>query len=267
VKERLQKLLAQAGLGSRREIEGLIQAGLISVNGQIANLGDRAAATDRIRLRGRPVRVATPQRPRMLAYYKPEGEVTTRRDPEGRQTVFARLPPIRTGRWIVIGRLDVATSGLLLFTNDGALANKLMHPSGAIEREYAARVRGEPSEEALRRLQAGVLLEDGMAKFETIKAAGGSGANRWYHVTLCEGRNREVRRLWESQGVAVSRLIRVRFGPLALGRLLRPGCWRELEQDELQAIYACAGLVFRPSPRPRAVARRSTRAGPRRRLR
>jgi 23S rRNA pseudouridine2605 synthase len=243
MKERLQKILARAGLGSRREIERWIEAGQVAVNGKIAQLGDQAGEEDRIRVRGQRVQWPASQRRRVLAYHKPPGEVTTRLDPEGRPTVFERLPTLRIGRWIAVGRLDVSTSGLLLFTNDGALANKLMHPSTELEREYAVRVRGEVGADALARLQAGVMLDDGPARFEALTAAGGSGANRWYRVTLREGRNREVRRLWESQAVAVSRLIRVRYGPVALDRFLRPGHWRELERADLRALYAAARLA------------------------
>lgn len=242
MKERLQKILAQAGLGSRREIEIWIKAGQVTVNGSIAQLGIRIRESDRVNVRGKPVHLQPAQRRRVLAYHKPQGEVTTRDDPEGRPTVFAHLPALSDGRWIVVGRLDVGTSGLLLFTTDGALANRLMHPASQVEREYAVRVRGEVSAEMLARLQTGITLDDGCARFETVIAAGGSGTNHWYRVTLREGRNREVRRLWESQGVAVSRLIRTRYGPLALGRFLRPGRWREVSRDELRALYAAAGM-------------------------
>lgn len=262
MKERLQKVLAHLGLGSRREIEIWIEAGQVSVNGRVAQLGDQVAGTDRVRVRGKQVRLRITQRRRALAYHKPQGEVTTRKDPQGRSTVFARLPILAEGRWIVIGRLDFTTAGLLLFTNDGALANALMHPSSQVEREYAVRVRGEVSAETLARLQTGVTLEDGLARFETLVAVGGSGANRWYRVRLREGRNREVRRLWESQGVAVSRLIRTRYGPLELGRFLRLGRWRELERDELRALYAAAGLELKRASRTSKkgqVRRRATR--------
>lgn len=258
MKERLQKALAHSGVGSRREIEGWIEAGLVTVNGRVASLGDRADDADRIRVRGRWIPVITNQRPRVLAYHKPQGEVTTRKDPEGRPTVFARLPPLRAGRWIAVGRLDISTFGLLLFTNDGALANKLMHPSAEVEREYAVRVRGDVNADTLARLRQGVMLEDGMAHFETISDAGGAGVNRWYHVMLREGRNREVKRLWESQGIPVSRLIRVRYGPLSLGRVLKPGRWRELSRDEMRNLYAQAGLAVAPPTHP---ARARTKAG------
>lgn len=245
MKERLQKVLARTGLGSRRQIEIWIKAGQVTVNGIVAQLGDRIVESDQVRLDDKPVRLGTVQPRRALVYHKPSGEVTTRDDPQGRPTVFAPLPALSNGRWIVVGRLDIMTSGLLLFTTDGALANKLMHPASQVEREYAVRVRGEVSAETLERLQTGITLEDGRARFETLIAAGGSGANRWYRVTLREGRNREIRRLWESQGIAVSRLIRTRYGPLGLGRFLRPGRWRELNRDELRALYVAAGFRSR----------------------
>lgn len=239
--ERLQKYLAQAGLGSRREIEDWIRARRIAVNGVTAQLGDRVSGAEKITLDGQPVRVQ-PVRRRVLAYYKPEGEVATRHDPEGRPTVFERLPEPASGRWISVGRLDLNTQGLLLLTTDGELANRLMHPSSQIEREYAVRVLGTISDETLQQLRDGVELEDGPAAFDDIQDAGGSGANHWYHVLLREGRNREVRRLWESQGIAVSRLVRVRFGPVALRRGLRPGRWDELDETRINELLASVGL-------------------------
>ncbi len=242
--EKLQKILANAGLGSRREIESWIQAGRVTVNGKAATLGDRADEKDVIRVDGRPVEhwrlAGMPWR--VLMYHKPEGEVTTRSDPEGRPTVFEHLPKLRSGRWIVVGRLDLNTSGLLLLTTSGELANRLMHPSGEIEREYAVRVLGPVSPETLEHLKSGVPLEDGMARFDEIIDAGGQGANHWYHVILREGRNREVRRLWESQGVKVSRLIRVRYGNVQLGRRVRPGRWEELPEEQVRALAALVGI-------------------------
>jgi 23S rRNA pseudouridine2605 synthase len=178
----------------------------------------------------------------VLLYHKPVGEICTRHDPEGRANVFANLPKLKTARWIAVGRLDINTSGLLLFTTDGVLANKLMHPSAEIEREYAVRVLGEVTDDMLKAMKSGVELEDGMAHFDSIVDAGGTGANRWYHVMLREGRKREVRRLWESQGVRVSRLQRIRFGDLTLSRSLRPGKWRDLEAEELKNLYESVGL-------------------------
>ena len=208
--EKLQKVLARAGHGSRREIESIIEAGRVSVDGKIAKLGDRVEVTPglKIRIDGHliSVRESAEQICRVLAYYKPEGELCTRNDPEGRPTVFDRLPKLRGARWIAVGRLDVNTCGLLLFTTDGELANRLMHPSREVEREYAVRVFGQVDDAKLRDLSRGVQLEDGPAAFKTIKFSGGEGINQWYNVTLTEGRNREVRRLWEAVGVQVSRL-------------------------------------------------------------
>lgn len=241
--EKLQKLLAQCGLGSRRQIEELIRAGRVRVNGQVAQIGERASSTDRIELDGRPIKLtAKSEAVRVLVYNKPEGEVCTRQDPEGRQTVFDRLPRLHGQRWIAVGRLDINTTGLLLFTTDGELANRLMHPSWQIDREYAVRVMGAVDEDVLKRLREGVLLEDGMARFSDITPAGGSGVNQWYYVTLMEGRNREVRRLWESQGVVVSRLKRVRFGPLALPSRIKMGQWEELGQGDIDVLYRLVGL-------------------------
>ena len=208
--ERIQKLLARAGVGSRRQIEVWIKEGRIRINGRPAALGDRIALTDKVRLDGREISLAKslPAARRVLAYYKPAGEVCTRRDPEGRRTVFDRLPRIKRGRWINIGRLDINTQGLLLFTNDGELANRFMHPSHEIEREYAVRVLGKVGQEQIGNLTKGVKLEDGPARFSSVTDAGGEGSNHWYHVVIMEGRNREVRRLWEAVGVKVSRLIR-----------------------------------------------------------
>lgn len=242
--EKLQKVLARIGLGSRREIESWIGAGRISVNGQIASLGCRVDSLDQILVDGRPVKrdIANEEARRVMLYNKPEGEVCTRDDPEGRPTVFDRLPRLKHGRWINIGRLDINTSGLLLFTTDGELANRLMHPSYQMDREYAVRVMGEVDEEMIERLKTGVMLDDGPARFTDIVAAGGEGINRWYHVCLMEGRNREVRRLWESQGMRVNRLKRVRFGPVFLGPELPVGRWREMKQNEIDALSQEVGL-------------------------
>jgi 23S rRNA pseudouridine2605 synthase len=234
--QRLQKLLAAAGLGSRREIEQWIRDGRIRIEGRVAQLGDRAGSLDEINLDGRPLRLPAAARRQVLVYHKPLGEVTTRRDPAGRPTVFDRLPEPAAGRWVVIGRLDVNTTGLLLFTNDGALAHKLMHPSAEIEREYLVRVHGRPGPEAIRRALAGVMLEDGLARFDAIEPGGFSGSHSWYRVTLKEGRNREVRRLWESLGFEVSRLSRLRYGRLTLPEDLRPGGWRLLPAAEADLL-------------------------------
>jgi len=249
--ERLQKVLARLGLGSRREIETWIRAGRITVNGTPASLGVSIDARDQVHIDGRPVAqsAGTADTPRTLVYHKPAGELTTRRDEAGRPTVFDRLPRLRLGRWISIGRLDFNTSGLLLLTTDGELAHRLMHPSWEIEREYAVRVLGKVDDAVIGRLLAGVELADGQAAFSSILEAGGQGANHWYHVIVREGRNREVRRLWESQGIQVSRLIRVRYGPVPLPAGLRAGRTRELEGSELAALYAAVRL---PAPRPAA---------------
>ncbi len=250
--EKLQKLLARAGLGSRREIEGWISEGRVSVNGQVAALGERAGEADVIRVDGKPVSKSQlhPPRCRVLLYHKPVGEVTSRSDEAGRATVFDNLPGIRNGRWIAVGRLDINTSGVLLFTNDGELANRLMHPSYTIEREYAVRVLGEVSQEQLKAMTKGVQLEDGVARFTQLRDAGGDGANHWYHVILEEGRNREVRRLWESQGLTISRLIRVRYGPIILHRSIRPSKWEELDERNISLLRQAVGLETVEKKRP-----------------
>ena len=256
--EKLQKILAAAGLASRREIERWIAAGRVTVNGRAASLGDRAAPGDVLRIDGKPVSRAASRR-RLIRYHKPAGEVTARRDPLARPMVFDRLPALGRARWVAVGRLDFNTTGLLLFTDDGELAHRLMHPGFGIEREYAVRVRGAPSPRALASLTAGVALDDGEARFDALRPAGGEGANQWFHVVLREGRNREVRRLFEAVGCSVSRLIRVRFGPVTLPRGLRPGRYEDVDGDEARALMREAGLArprrVRPSrgqaPRPR----------------
>lgn len=242
--ERLQKVLATAGIGSRRQVEDWIRAGRVTVNGAPAELGMKVSVRDRVEVDGRRIHLEKrlDQSPRVIAFHKPEGMVTTRHDPEGRKTVFEALPELSRGRWIAVGRLDINTSGLLLFTNDGRLADRLMHPSSEVSREYACRVLGEVTEEMLERLKKGVTLDDGPARFESIEAAGGEGANQWFHVTLREGRNREVRRLWESQGLQVSRLIRIRYGNVRMDRFLSRGKWRDLKPGEMRALYEEAGL-------------------------
>ncbi|GAP75022.1 MULTISPECIES: 23S rRNA pseudouridine(2605) synthase RluB [Pseudoalteromonas] len=236
--EKLQKVLARAGVGSRREMEKYIEANRVSVDGKVARLGDRVEPNQTIRVDGHIVKVEEPQERvcRVLMYHKPEGELCTRKDPEGRRTVFDRLPRIEGDRWIAIGRLDINTSGLLLFTNDGELANRVMHPSYEIEREYSVRVFGDVTKEAVRNLTKGVELDDGPARFHSVKPMGGEGINKWFNVTLSEGRNREVRRMWQSQGVEVSRLIRVRYGELELNKRLPQGGWEELELSKVNYL-------------------------------
>ncbi|MBT8419911.1 MAG: rRNA pseudouridine synthase [Gammaproteobacteria bacterium] len=281
--EKLQKVLADAGLGSRRSLEQWIEAGRVSVNGARAKLGARVIPSDIIRVDGRQIARPTsgPGRShgtkiRVLRYHKPLGEVCSRSDPEGRRSVFDGLPNIAQGRWIAVGRLDINTSGILLFTNAGELAHRLMHPSAGIEREYAVRVlpsqsiadptadpkhtsgdqytRRDLRSEApvspalLKRLQTGMELEDGPARFERIIDVGGQGQNHWYHVVLKEGKNHEVRRLWEAAGFRVSRLIRVRYGPVELARALRPGRWEALTEREIAEILGCVGLTPPDNP-------------------
>ncbi|MGP7974165.1 23S rRNA pseudouridine(2605) synthase RluB [Proteus mirabilis] len=238
--EKLQKILARSGHGSRREIEGYLQEGRISIDGVKAKLGDRidANSTAKIRLDGRILSIREAQKDvcRVLAYYKPEGELCTRSDPQGRPTVFQRLPRLNSARWIAVGRLDVNTSGLLLFTTDGELANRLMHPSREVEREYAVRVFGEIDDAKIRQLTRRVQLEDGPASFRSVSYRGGEGINQWYNVSLTEGRNREVRRMWEAVGVQVSRLIRVRYGDIDLPKGLPRGGWVELGLNQINYL-------------------------------
>ena len=289
--ERLQKYLAAAGLGSRREIDGWIAEGRVEVNGEVAVPGLKVGPDDRIVVDGRPLRRSRHREPlRVLLYKKRVGEVVTQEDPEGRRTVFRKLPKLAEGRWIAVGRLDINTSGMLLLTNHGELAHRLMHPSSGLLRHYAVRVRGVVDDDMLRRLRRGVELDDGPARFEHLQRIGSApdlddgedgetpAANQWFEVALSEGRNRIVRRLWTSQGCEVSRLIRVGFGPLRLGRGIRSGSFRELERDELQQLLAAvelpmparspaapraAGSGRRPAGVSRPAADRS-RGGPRR---
>lgn len=234
---KLQKALADAGLGARREIEEWIAAGRVQVNGEPAHLGQRVLATDKVKVSGRLVNLHFAGRvPRVLLYHKPEGEIVSRDDPQGRPSVFNALPRMRGGRWIAIGRLDFNSCGLLLFTSDGALANRLMHPRYKLEREYAVRVLGEVDEASLKKLTDGIELEDGMARFLRLLPAGGEGANHWYRVILEEGRNREVRRMFDAVGVTVSRLMRVRYGPIQLPANLKRGQSRELDPSEVQTL-------------------------------
>ncbi len=242
--EKIQKVLAAAGLGSRRQIEGWIQEGRIKVDGKLAKLGDRITEDARVAVDGREIQLikSQSQKCRILLYHKPEGEICSHSDPEKRPTVFDRLPLIRNGRWISVGRLDFNTSGVLLLTNDGELANRLMHPSAEIEREYAVRVQGEVTPTMLTKMKKGVMLNDGLAHFEQISDEGGEGTNRWFHVVVREGRNRLVRRLWEAMDVRVSRLIRIRFGSITLPRSIKRGRWEEINRDGIDEIKRMAGL-------------------------
>ncbi|WP_251977669.1 23S rRNA pseudouridine(2605) synthase RluB [Salinicola avicenniae] len=248
--EKLQKVLARAGYGSRREMETAISAGRIKVNGQVATLGDRVGQRDRVLLDDRPINLrANDEVPRrVIMYNKPEGELCTRKDPEGRRTVFERLPRLKGERWIAIGRLDINTSGLLLFTTDGELANRLMHPSHQIEREYAVRVMGNVQRQHILNMVEGVMLDDGPARFTDVQEFGGEGINTWFHVVIMEGRNREVRRLWESQGLTVSRLKRVRYGNIFLDKRAKAGEWTEMTQEEIDELSTMAGLEPRKVP-------------------
>jgi len=242
--EKLQKVLARVGLGSRRHMELAISEGRVSVNGHISTLGDRIEALDELRIDGRRVQFTLEDevRRRIIVYYKPEGEICSRNDPEGRPSVFEQLPVIAGERWVMVGRLDINSTGLLLFTNDGELANRLMHPSNEVEREYAVRVMGEVTPGIQKVLLEGVQLEDGPAKFESMHEIGGEGFNRWYQVVVKEGRNREVRRLFESQGLKVSRLLRTRYGTVKLPRHLRTGRWIELDKPEIDELVEAVQL-------------------------
>lgn len=233
--EKIQKILAHAGIGSRRQVESMIEAGRITVNGRAATLGDRMTYHDLVCVDGREIKLikSKNQKSRVLIYHKPEGEICSRDDPEGRPTIFDSLPLIRNSRWICVGRLDYNTSGLMLITNDGELANLLMHPSSEIEREYAVRIRGDVDDEALAQLKKGVKLEDGWANFSEIVEAGGTGSNHWFHVIVKEGRNRLVRRLWEALDFTVSRLIRIRYGNVYLPAGLKRGRHVELNDQEM----------------------------------
>ncbi|WP_300336464.1 pseudouridine synthase [Accumulibacter sp.] len=254
--ERLHKLLAQSGIGSRREMEELIVAGRINVNGEPAHVGQTVSPGDRVKVNGKLVNLRFSNRlPRVVIYHKPDGEIVSRNDPEHRPNVFTAMPRISVGRWVAVGRLDFNTSGLLLLTTSGELANRLMHPRYQLIREYAVRILGELPDESRQRLLDGIDLDDGPAKFASFQEAGGEGANRWYRVSLFEGRNREVRRMFEAVGVVVSRLMRVRYGPIALPPGLKRGQVLELSEAEVRRLLAGFDMENpepdRPSRRPR----------------
>lgn len=258
--EKLQKALARLGLGSRRQMEGVIAAGRVSINGNLATIGDRVTKGDEIRVDGRLIKYKSEKekRRRVLVYYKPEGEICSANDPEGRVTVFERLPKISNDRWVMVGRLDINSTGLLLFTNDGELAHRLMHPSNEVVREYAVRVLGEVTPAMAQALTKGVMLEDGMANFDEIREGGGEGVNKWYHVRLKEGRNREVRRLFESQGLSVSRLLRTTYGSVSLPKQLRAGRFIELDRKEIHALIDLVNLRPRQGTGLYGMAKRKT---------
>lgn len=271
--ERLHKLLAQAGIGSRREIEEWILAGKVSVNGLPASVGHKVSAADKVRVNGRLVALRIKQRvPRVLLYHKPEGEIVSRDDPERRASVFDKLPRLRGGRWVAVGRLDINTSGLLVFTTSGELANRLMHPRFGLEREYAVRLVGELTAGQRENLLAGVMLDDGEARFGSVFDKGGEGTNHWYHVTLGEGRNREVRRMFEALGLTVSRLMRVRYGPIVLPPRLKRGMTIDMPEEDVVALQAelsrisaalpdsASGGPATRQPGPRAIGREPERA-------
>ncbi|HZZ01709.1 23S rRNA pseudouridine(2605) synthase RluB, partial [Paraburkholderia sp.] len=240
---KLHKVLAEAGMGSRRDMEELIVAGRVSVNGEPAHIGQRIMPTDQVRINGKPVkRKLANKPPRVLLYHKPTGEIVSHADPEGRPSVFDKLPSMKTAKWLAVGRLDFNTEGLLMLTTSGDLANRFMHPRYSVEREYAVRVVGELAEGMRQKLLHGVELEDGPANFLRIRDGGGEGTNHWYHVALAEGRNREVRRMFEAAGLMVSRLIRTRHGPISLPKGLKRGRWEELEDNQVRALMASVGL-------------------------
>ena len=258
---RLQKVLSQAGHGSRREIENWIRGGRVSVNGIAAELGQRVVPADQIELDGKRLRLSTSTNVEILLLNKKAGTVATRHDPEDRTTVYEELPDLRAGRWVSVGRLDIQTSGLLLFTNDGELANKLMHPSTGLDREYAVRVSGTLSNEDLECLKRGVDVDGEHMRFSDVRYYNGSGNNYWYHVVLMEGKNREVRRLFEAMGLTVSRLKRVRYGPVILPSWLRTGQWTLLQEEDVRSLYRTLGMRYEAPKRGSNARHKAHRAG------
>jgi 23S rRNA pseudouridine2605 synthase len=237
-------VLAQAGLGSRRAMEEMIEGGKVKVNGAVATLGQRVTSEDEIQVGRRQIKFKVTSRlPRVIVYHKPEGEIVSRDDPQGRRSVFEKLPAIRSAKWLAIGRLDFNTCGLLIFTTSGDLANRLMHPRFQVEREYAVRIFGELSEDQMRALKQGVKLSDGLARFDVIEPQGGEGRNHWYRVVVTEGRNRVVRRMFEALGLRVSRLMRVRFGIVTLSSLVKRGTWTELKESEIRKLLEWVGTA------------------------
>ena len=260
--QRLHKLLALAGLGSRREMEALIESGRVTINGQAASVGAAVTEYDIVRIDSRPIRLSfEPELPKVLIYHKPEGEIVSQDDPEGRASVFDKLPRVRGAKWISVGRLDINTSGLLMFTTSGELANRFMHPRYEVEREYAVRIFGELTEGQMLQLTQGIELEDGPANFDVIYPQGGEGANHWYQVVLREGRNREVRRLFEALQLPVSRLMRVRFGPITLPPRLKRGMMLELSPKEVMSLLEWAGLSAPKGPLRQLSAREKDKLG------
>lgn len=260
--QRLQKMLALSGLGSRRDMEAMIEAGRVSINGQVASLGATVNGDEIIRVDGRQVRLQTePQLPKVLLYHKQEGEIVSADDPKKRDSVFEKLPRVRGAKWVSVGRLDINTSGLLIFTTSGELANRLMHPRYEVEREYAVRVMGQLTEGQMLQLTQGVELEDGLANFDGIQDRGGEGSNHWYQVVLREGRNREVRRLFEAVGLMVSRLMRVRFGPVSLPSRLKRGQLLALQDKEIRQLLEWAELPVPKTPQKTMSAREKEQAG------
>jgi 23S rRNA pseudouridine2605 synthase len=249
--QKLHKVLAQAGVGSRREMEGWIKEGKITVNGAVATIGTRVVPTDLIRIGKKTIRwPGTHRPPRVLLYHKPEGEIVSHEDPEGRASVFEKLPALRGAKWLAVGRLDYNTSGLLIFTTSGELANRMMHPRFAVEREYAVRIVGQLKPEQVKKLEHGIQLSDGIAKCESVQDEGGEGTNHWYRIVLKEGRNRVVRRLFEALGLTVSRLIRVRFGVVALPPRLKRGQVSPLPAAEVKALLEWLEANAPAQPQP-----------------